>query len=128
MTSLRRNVDSWLKEHNIRAFFSVTQDESFSVGAKSCMNLVGLGKLSPNMVMLGFKGDWQKDIDGLNQYIDVVHHGFDVQLAMGILRLSKGCDFSHVIAEVSNKEDDEVVVKNSESQNSENDNENNIAQ
>ena len=43
MTSLRRNVDSWLKEHNIRAFFSVTQDESFSVGAKSCMNLVGLG-------------------------------------------------------------------------------------
>ena len=62
------------------------------------------------MVMLGFKGDWQKDIDGLNQYIDVVHHGFDVQLAMGILRLSKGCDFSHVIAE--DKEEEDASTKN----------------
>ena len=60
--------------------------------------------------MLGFKGDWQKDIDGLNQYIDVVHHGFDVQLAMGILRLSKGCDFSHVIAE--DKEEEDASTKN----------------
>ena len=62
------------------------------------------------MAMLGFKGDWQKDIDGLNQYIDVVHHGFDVQLAMGILRLSKGCDFSHVIAE--DKEEEDASTKN----------------
>ena len=70
------------------------------------------------MVMLGFKGDWQKDTDGLNQYIDVIHHGFDVQLAMGILRLSKGCDFSHVIAE--DKEEEEALTKNGGSNGSEN--------
>ena len=70
------------------------------------------------MVMLGFKADWQKDTEGLKQYIDVIHHGFDIQLAMGILRLSKGCDFSNVIA--CNKEEDDVFVKNGESQNSEN--------
>ena len=84
------------------------------------MYFIILGKLTPNMVMLGFKGDWQKDIEGLNQYIEVVHHGFDIQLAMGILRLSKGCDFSHVMVEDSNKNENEVFVKNGESQGSEN--------
>ena len=77
-----------------------------------------LGKLTPNMVMLGYKSNWQEDCEGLNQYIDVIHHGFDIHLAMGILRLSKGCDFSNVIA--SNKEEDDIFVKNDESQNSEN--------
>ena len=72
------------------------------------------------MVMLGFKADWQKDTEGLNQYVDVIHHGFDIQLAMGILRLSKGCDFSRVIAEESDKEDEDVFVNNGDSQNSEN--------
>ena len=37
-------MNAWLKDRKIKAFFSVTQDESFSVGAKNCMNLVGIGK------------------------------------------------------------------------------------
>ena len=37
-------MNTWLKDRKIKAFFSVTQDESFSVGAKNCMNLVGIGK------------------------------------------------------------------------------------
>ena len=36
----------WLKDHDIKAFFSVTQDKRFSVGAKNCMNLVGIGKIN----------------------------------------------------------------------------------
>ena len=63
-----------------------------------------LGKLTPNMAMLGFKSDWQKD-EGLDQYIDVIHHGFDIQLAMGILRLPKGCDYSRFIDADTNKEE-----------------------
>ena len=42
--TIRKNVNAWLKDRKIKAFFSVTQDESFSVGAKNCMNLVGIGK------------------------------------------------------------------------------------
>ena len=48
---LRRNVNTWLKDHNIKAFYSVTQDHSFAVGAKNCMNLVGLGMIE-NVVFL----------------------------------------------------------------------------
>ena len=79
------------------------------------------------MVMLGYKSDWQMDMEGLNEYIDVMHHGFDIHMAMGILRLSKGCDFSNVIGEVEDKDvitgnndDDEVFTGNGGSQNSEN--------
>ena len=44
LSNVRRNVDSWLKDRKIKAFFSVTQDENFYVGAKNCMNLIGIGK------------------------------------------------------------------------------------
>ena len=108
MGTLRKNSNAWLKDHNIKAFFSVTQDNKFSIGAKNCMNLVGLGKLTPNMVMLGFKSNWQNDVEGLEEYVDVIHHGFDIQMAMGILRLSNGCDFSKLICE----EKKSVITKN----------------
>ena len=45
LSNIRRNVNTWLKDRNIKAFYSVTQDESFSVGAKNCMNLIGIGKI-----------------------------------------------------------------------------------
>ena len=45
----------WLKDHGIKAFFTASQNKSFSDGAISCMNLAGLGKLTPNMVLMGFK-------------------------------------------------------------------------
>ena len=46
-------MNAWLKDRKIKAFFSVTQDESFSVGAKNCMNLVGIGKCKM-VVFVGF--------------------------------------------------------------------------
>jgi len=90
-------VEMWLKDHGIKAFFTASQDKSFSDGAISAMNLAGLGKLTPNTVLMGFKSDWQSDPEGMEDYINVVHHAFDINMAMGILRLSNGCDFSEVI-------------------------------
>ena len=75
----------------------------YTIGYGNLFFLI-LGKLTPNMAMLGFKSDWQKD-EGLDQYIDVIHHGFDIQLAMGILRLPKGCDYSRFIDADTNKEE-----------------------
>merc|ERR1712029_27959 len=37
------------------------------------------------------------DPEGMEEYINVVHHAFDINMAMGILRLNSGCDFSGVI-------------------------------
>ena len=113
----------WLKDHGIKAFFTASQNKSFSDGAISCMNLAGLGKLTPNMVLMGFKvqiwhqsvfylcltvkdcfspffwfmiryempcvllqADWASDPEGAEEYINVMHHAFDINMAMGVLR------------------------------------------
>ena len=39
------------------------------------------------------------DPAGVDEYVNIVHHCFDVYLSMGILRLQGGCDFSQVIGQ-----------------------------
>ena len=46
--------DAWLKTNHIKAFYSVTATEKLSEGARMAIELCGLGKLSPNMLLLGF--------------------------------------------------------------------------
>ena len=63
-------------------------------GSKACMTLAGLGKLSPNMVLMGFKNNWKQDLVGLHQYMDVMYSAFDLRLSFAILRCKEGLDFS----------------------------------
>ena len=60
------------------------------------MSIAGVGKMSPNMVMLGFKRDWRTDMDGLEKYMNTLYNAFDMNLSVGILRVKKGLDYSHV--------------------------------
>ena len=65
---------------------AVTESNSFEEGAKSCLNLAGLGKLSPNMMLVGFKADWVSNLLAAEQYFAVLQGAFDLNLAVGILR------------------------------------------
>ena len=65
------------------------------------MNAAGIGKLVPNMVLMGFKNDWMNDLDSIEGYLNVIHHGFNMHLAVGILKLKDGCDYSDVIGKLS---------------------------
>jgi hypothetical protein len=38
-----------------KGFYTVTESRSLEEGAKSCLTLSGLGKLAPNMILMGFK-------------------------------------------------------------------------
>lgn len=42
----------------MKAFFTLIQDASFSQGVRALIQSTGIGKLRPNIVMLGFKRDW----------------------------------------------------------------------
>ena len=63
-----------------------------------CMSIAGLGKLSPNLVLVGFKNNWKQDLDGLKDYIDVMYNAFDLKMSFAILRTKEGFDFSSQIA------------------------------
>jgi len=51
------------------------------------MEIGGLGRLSPNMMLIGFQEGWSRNPEALNEYIQVLYSAFDLQLSIGILRL-----------------------------------------
>jgi len=98
LSNLKEGMQTWLKDHNIKGFYTVTQTPDLSGGAKNCMTLSGLGKLSPNMVMIGFKNNWKEDLVGLHHFTDIMYSAFELRHSFAILRCKEGFDFSNVIA------------------------------
>ena len=72
MATLKESAQAWLNERKIKGFYTVTESLSIEEGAKACLNLAGLGKLSPNMLLVGFKCDWFTDLDAANEYFNVL--------------------------------------------------------
>lgn len=48
-----------MSKRRVKGFYNYVTAESLSDGAMSLLQNSGLGKLKPNTLMLGFKGDWQ---------------------------------------------------------------------
>ncbi|XP_047122244.1 bumetanide-sensitive sodium-(potassium)-chloride cotransporter-like [Schistocerca piceifrons] len=102
--ALSRKAYLWLRKHKIKAFFDVVDSDNFETGTETLMRTSGLGKLRPNTVLMGYKADWQHcDHDELRNYFNIIHNALDRYLAVGILRLDGGLDYSRVL------QDDEFV-------------------
>ena len=82
------------------------------------MNACGLGKMVPNMVLLGFKNDWMTDYENVSGYINVLHHALDMHLSVGVLKLKDGCDYSSAIG----KEEAIAIPTNAENDEKKSDN------
>jgi solute carrier family 12 sodium/potassium/chloride transporter 2 len=58
---------NWLKFNRIKAFYSQVDEVTFEQGAQSLMQATGLGKLRPNVLLMGYKSNWttssKKDIE-----------------------------------------------------------------
>jgi len=49
---------------------------------------VGLGKLRPNTLLLGYMNRWQDaDVTKVDEYYGMIHDAFDLRYGVGILRL-----------------------------------------
>jgi solute carrier family 12 sodium/potassium/chloride transporter 2 len=55
---------------------------------------VGVGKMRPNVVFLGFKNDWLVKAQATIDYFNIIHDALDLKYGIGILRLRAGLDFS----------------------------------
>ncbi|KAG0701430.1 Solute carrier family 12 member 2 [Chionoecetes opilio] len=58
--SLSRQSYSWLSRHSLRAFYSLIEGNTLEESARNLFQLVGLGKLPPNTLVLGYKANWRK--------------------------------------------------------------------
>nr|CAD7196808.1 unnamed protein product [Timema douglasi] len=95
--ALTRKAYHWFTKHRVKAFFTLTEGD-FEPSARAFMQMCGLGKFRPNMLLMGYKSDWQTcDKEALRQYFNIIHYALDRYLAVGILRLQEGLDYSKLI-------------------------------
>ena len=51
--------NKWLAARKIKAFYNMIDDVTFEEGVRALMQVSGIGKFSPNMVLMGYKANWQ---------------------------------------------------------------------
>uniref|UniRef100_A0A915K8B5 SLC12A transporter C-terminal domain-containing protein n=1 Tax=Romanomermis culicivorax TaxID=13658 RepID=A0A915K8B5_ROMCU len=68
---------------------------SMREGMQALLQLSGLGKLEPNIILLGFKHDWKTSSQAvIGEYFQLLHEAFDCEVGVGVLKVGSGLDFS----------------------------------
>ncbi|ERL92941.1 hypothetical protein D910_10246 [Dendroctonus ponderosae] len=99
---LHYKANSWLKAHKYKTFYQQIDGFSFVEGARALLKVCGIGKLRPNILMVGYKTDWQTcNTEDLTNYFQILHNAFDLHLGIAILRLQGGLD---IIGRFKNQE------------------------
>lgn len=97
---LQHRAADWFQKHKIKGFYSLIDGEDFETGARALMQATGVGKLKPNILLMGYKLNWRTcDRSELTQYFNTVHKALDMHLAVAILRVPNGLDYSQVLGE-----------------------------
>ncbi|XP_031332730.1 bumetanide-sensitive sodium-(potassium)-chloride cotransporter [Photinus pyralis] len=82
---------AWLKASKIKGFYMQIDGASFEEGATALLKACGIGKLKPNILLMGHKSDWQTcSRQDLDEYFNVLHNAFDLHMGVGILRMKQG--------------------------------------
>ena len=93
---------------------------SFREGVRIMLQTVGLGKMKPNTVVLGYKRDWKKmwkdpsERAVVEEYVNVVHDAFELDYGVAILRLRGELDLQELVKAAEEDwliEEDEVAMK-----------------
>uniref|UniRef100_W8B4Z9 Bumetanide-sensitive sodium-(Potassium)-chloride cotransporter n=2 Tax=Ceratitis capitata TaxID=7213 RepID=W8B4Z9_CERCA len=99
---LQDRATTWFRKHNIKGFYSLVDGEDFESGTRALMQACGIGKLKPNILLMGYKNDWQTcDKKELDQYFNIMHKALDMYLSVAILRLPTGLDCSQILGDES---------------------------
>ncbi|CEF69409.1 Solute carrier family 12 member 1 [Strongyloides ratti] len=77
-TDFIRNLNSrltdWLKDQKIKAFYCGVANKSLRMGVQALLQTVGLGKMQPNILMIGFKQNWIKQVRKNDEKIYVTEY------------------------------------------------------
>uniref|UniRef100_A0A1B6CXS0 SLC12A transporter C-terminal domain-containing protein n=1 Tax=Clastoptera arizonana TaxID=38151 RepID=A0A1B6CXS0_9HEMI len=107
---LGQKARNWFDSHKIKGFYSNMDDVTFEDGARALMQTSGIGKLRPNILLMGYKMDWRTcERPDLAMYFNVMHKALDLHLSVAILRLKEGLDYSKIIT-------DEVTIVTTETE------------
>lgn len=71
---LQRQAREWLQKHKVKGFYTIVDGEDFEIGSRALLQASGVGKLKPNILLMGYKNDWQ--VCGkteLESYFNTIH-------------------------------------------------------
>uniref|UniRef100_A0A7I4YS88 AA_permease domain-containing protein n=1 Tax=Haemonchus contortus TaxID=6289 RepID=A0A7I4YS88_HAECO len=104
MRKLERQLTEWLRKRRVKAFYASVANASLRAGSQSLLQVCGLGKLRPNIILIGFKTNWNRGgpttlaLNELNEYFGTIQDAFDNNMAVCVLRNSEmGLDFSEAM-------------------------------
>lgn len=73
--ALSNRAYQWFSKRKIKAFYTIVDDFSMKEGASALLQASGLGKLTPNILMMGFKQDWQTcEKQDLVDYVEIMQY------------------------------------------------------
>uniref|UniRef100_A0A0N5ANZ6 Solute carrier family 12 member 9 n=1 Tax=Syphacia muris TaxID=451379 RepID=A0A0N5ANZ6_9BILA len=96
---LNVELTQWLNDHRIRAFYCAVANRSLKSGVQSLLQTVGLGKMQPNILLMGFKTTWLSKLetapDEVKDYIGVITDAFESDMSICVFRNgNEGLDHS----------------------------------
>ncbi|KAK9884761.1 hypothetical protein WA026_007609 [Henosepilachna vigintioctopunctata] len=110
---LHYKAQSWLKAHKMKSFYMQVDGMNFEQGSTALLKACGVGKLRPNILLMGHKSDWMTCTrSSLQQYFNVLHAAFDLHFGVGILRLQQGLNVTKNIPEDRKHKSSESLVRN----------------
>ncbi|XP_056117116.1 solute carrier family 12 member 3 [Rhinichthys klamathensis goyatoka] len=89
---------SWLNKRRIKSFYHTVVADDLRVGVQMLLQSTGLGRMRPNVLVMGFKKNWRKaQPSNLENYIGILHDAFDLQYGVCVLRMKEGLDISRTM-------------------------------
>ncbi|XP_024120019.1 solute carrier family 12 member 3 [Oryzias melastigma] len=86
---------SWLNRRKVKAFYRGVVARELQGGVNMLLQGAGLGRIKPNVLVMGFKQDWRTESpQAAHSYISILHDAFDLQYGVCVLRMRDGLDIS----------------------------------
>ncbi|XP_041965854.1 solute carrier family 12 member 3 [Alosa sapidissima] len=86
---------AWLNQRQIKSFYHGVVADNLRSGVQMLLQGAGLGRMRPNMLVMGYKKNWRKDkASSMDSYIGILHDAFDLHYGVCVLRMKEGLDMS----------------------------------
>ncbi|XP_054152159.1 solute carrier family 12 member 3 isoform X1 [Melozone crissalis] len=88
----------WLMKRKIKAFYTDVVAEDLRSGVQMLIQAAGLGKMRPNILVLGYKRNWRTaSPQSLEDYVGILHDAFDFKYGVCVMRMKEGLNISRVL-------------------------------
>ncbi|XP_053934806.1 solute carrier family 12 member 3 isoform X10 [Cuculus canorus] len=88
----------WLLKRKIKAFYTDVVAEDLRSGVQMLIQAAGLGKMRPNILVLGYKRNWRTaSPQSLEDYVGILHDAFDFKYGVCLMRMKEGLNVSRVM-------------------------------